>query len=343
MASGAGIRYTTDGSTPSSTVGTVYSSPVTVSGSQTLKAVAYQSGWNRSSVASAAYTITGEVETPLSFSLTNMGASQPLRFVPITPCRVADTRNPTGPFGGPSIAGGTSPDFVVPASGCGVPATAQAYSLNAAVVPVSGLGYLTILQAGQPRPLASLLNSGRVADTRLTAGSLGGPSLIAGISRTFPVLSATGCGIPAAARAYSLNFAAVPRGPVSFLSAWPTGLARPLISTLNDPTGTVVANAAIVPAGSGGSIDVFATHNTDLVIDIDGYFAPPGQGGLSLYNVVACRVFDSRLPGTAPAIAGSLDVNITASACSIPASAQAFVLNANEAPLQTDKVYFRRV
>ena len=130
-----------------------------------------------------------------------------------------------------------------------------------------------------------------------------------------------------------LNFAAVPRGPVSFLSAWPTGLARPLISTLNDPTGTVVANAAIVPAGSGGSIDVFATHNTDLVIDIDGYFAPPGQGGLSLYNVVACRVFDSRLPGTAPAIAGSLDVNITASACSIPASAQAFVLNASVVPV----------
>ena len=29
----------------------------------------------------------------------------------LTPCRVADTRNPTGPFGGPIIAGGRQPRF----------------------------------------------------------------------------------------------------------------------------------------------------------------------------------------------------------------------------------------
>ena len=46
-------------------------------------------------------------------------AATPLRFVPITPCRVADTRNPDGPFGGPAIAGRTSRDFVIPSSGCG--------------------------------------------------------------------------------------------------------------------------------------------------------------------------------------------------------------------------------
>ena len=54
---GASIRYTTNGSTPSSTLGTVYSGPVAVSGSLTLKAIAYKSGMTDSLVASAAYTI----------------------------------------------------------------------------------------------------------------------------------------------------------------------------------------------------------------------------------------------------------------------------------------------
>ena len=55
--SGANIRYTTDGSTPSDTVGTVYSGPVTVSATTTLKAVAYASGLTNSSVATAVYNI----------------------------------------------------------------------------------------------------------------------------------------------------------------------------------------------------------------------------------------------------------------------------------------------
>ncbi|HZP60524.1 MAG TPA: chitobiase/beta-hexosaminidase C-terminal domain-containing protein [Opitutaceae bacterium] len=54
---GASIRYTTDGSAPSETVGTIYSSPVPVSSSQTLTAIAYKSGSADSNIVSAAYTI----------------------------------------------------------------------------------------------------------------------------------------------------------------------------------------------------------------------------------------------------------------------------------------------
>src|SRR5207253_7852991 len=32
--------------------------------------------------------------------------------------------------------------------------------------------------------------------------------------------------------------------------------------------------------GTGGSVDVFASHNTDLIIDINGYYAP--QSGITL-------------------------------------------------------------
>ena len=46
-----------------------------------------------------------------------------------------------------------------------------------------------------------------------------------------------------------------------------------------------MANAAIVPAGTGGDISVFVTNASDVVLDVNGYFAPPATGGLSLYTV----------------------------------------------------------
>jgi polygalacturonase len=56
--SGATIRYTTDGSAPTETNGTLYSGPVVISSTTTLKALAYESGFSDSSVTSATYTIS---------------------------------------------------------------------------------------------------------------------------------------------------------------------------------------------------------------------------------------------------------------------------------------------
>jgi hypothetical protein len=63
--SGATIHYTTDGSTPSETNGTIYAGPVNVSSSETLTAIAYESGFTDSAVTSAAYTIGS---TPPTFN-----------------------------------------------------------------------------------------------------------------------------------------------------------------------------------------------------------------------------------------------------------------------------------
>jgi uncharacterized repeat protein (TIGR01451 family) len=328
-------------------------------------------------------TYTAAAATPVTVVI---GGPPPgLRFVPVTPCRIADTRNPVGPFGGPFITGGTSRGFAIPNSGCNIPATAQAYSVNVTVVPKGPLGFLTMFPCGQSLPLASTLNSidGRVkaaaaiipagtnggvcafatqdtelivdingyfvsdlspsvlefypvapcrlVDTRNAAGSLGGPSLVGAASRTFPVLSSP-CNIPATAKAYSLNFTSVPKGPLGFLTTWPAGSSQPLVSTLNATTGAVTANAAIVPAGTNGDISVFATNASDLVIDINGYFAPPGTGGLSFFSLTPCRVLDSRNPAGALPFNGKIDVNVSSSGCGAPASAQSFVLNATVVP-----------
>ena len=57
--SGATIRYTTDGSLPSETHGTLYSSPVLINCTTTMNVIAYKSGMADSTVAAATYTITG--------------------------------------------------------------------------------------------------------------------------------------------------------------------------------------------------------------------------------------------------------------------------------------------
>jgi hypothetical protein len=110
--------------------------------------------------------------------------------------------------------------------------------------------------------------------TRNANGPLGGPGLTAQSTRNFNVL-ASSCGLPGNAQAYSLNFAAVPKGSLGYLTAWPAGQPQPLVASLNDVTGTIAANAVIVPAGAHGAVSVFASDATDLVIDINGYFAPP--------------------------------------------------------------------
>jgi len=127
----------------------------------------------------------------------------------------------------------------------------------------------------------------------------------------------------------------VPTSALEYLTTWPTGIAQPFVSTLNDPTGTVVANAAIVPAGAGGSIDIFVTEQTHLIIDVNGYFAPPGNGGLQFYAVTPCRVLDTRNPPGpfgAPSLYGYRDFNVAAWSCVTSSAVQAYSMNATVVP-----------
>ena len=159
------------------------------------------------------------------------------------------------------------------------------------------------------------------------------PRWLGGLSRTFPIPAATACNIPAGVQAYPLNLAWVPKGALGYLTVWPTGQSKPLAASLNASTNTVTANAAIVPAGNNGSVDVFASAATDLVIDMNGYFAPPASGGLSLYNVAPCRVLDTREPAGAPAVDGVLDIQVATPTCGIPTAAPAYVVSVTVVPV----------
>ena len=84
-----------------------------------------------------------------------------LQFFPLTPCRIADTRQANGTFGGSMITGQSTRSFPILSSSCNIPGTAAAYALNLTVVPVGspGVGYLTAWPTGQNQPFASSVNA----------------------------------------------------------------------------------------------------------------------------------------------------------------------------------------
>jgi len=240
---------------------------------------------------------------------------------------------PTGE-GQPQVSTLNSPDGRTKANAAIVPAgTSGAVSVFASSTTNIALDINGYFAASSGASLEFYpLTPCRVADTRNPDGPLGGPSLVAETERDFPILSST-CGIPNTAQAYSLNFTAVPPAigdPLNYLTVWPQGETRPVVSTLNNFTGTLVANAAIVPAGTKGGVAVYPSNATNLVIDVNGYFAAPGTGGLQLYTLTPCRVLDTR--SSSGKFAGELTVNVVGSPCEPPSTAQAYVFNATVVP-----------
>jgi hypothetical protein len=65
-ASGTSLYYTTDGSTPTATNGTLYTGPVTISGTTVLKVVAIEYGYSGSPVTGGVYAITSSPAATLN-------------------------------------------------------------------------------------------------------------------------------------------------------------------------------------------------------------------------------------------------------------------------------------
>jgi chitinase len=78
-------------------------------------------------------------------------------FFTVTPCRVADTRGPAGPSGGPALAANATRSFAVVGL-CGIPGDATAVAINVTVVEETGVGDLRLYAAGGAVPSASTIN-----------------------------------------------------------------------------------------------------------------------------------------------------------------------------------------
>src|SRR4029079_2249245 len=98
------------------------------------------------------------------------------------------------------------------------------------------------------------------------------PTMLPNVTRSFDLNDGPCAGVPTNVAAYSLNVTVANPSATGNLRAWPTGETKPEVSNINFRAGINLANAVLVAAGTGGSIDVAVTSQTDVVIDINGYF-----------------------------------------------------------------------
>ncbi len=113
----------------------------------------------------------------------------------------------------------------------------------------------------------------RVVDTRNPAGGRGGPALVTGAPRVFPIAGA--CGVPATAWAVSLNVTVTQPTAMGNVRLFPGGTPPPQASSLNYAKGATRANNAVAALGSAGDLTALATQasgSVHLILDVNGYF-----------------------------------------------------------------------
>jgi hypothetical protein len=118
-------------------------------------------------------------------------ATGPLDFYTVTPCRLLDTRQAYGPFGGPALPPGWQRVFQLTGT-CGIPVTAKALSVNVTVVNPPGGGYLTFFPGnaspGSTRVISFSFGQPRASSAVLMLSSSGSGTLgVSSSSTTAPV------------------------------------------------------------------------------------------------------------------------------------------------------------
>jgi hypothetical protein len=164
----------------------------------------------------------------------------------------------------------------------------------------------------------------RILDTRIGQGFPRRVNAGEAFTLTLP-------GLPAGASAVVLNLAVDGSAAPGFVTVFPTGVARPLASSINvDAAGLTIANLVTVPIGAGGTIDMYSLMTTDLVADVQGYYMPTVTATTGLFRPMGpIRLLDTREQNPiqfGPLASGKqVDVNIAALA-GLPSDATAAAL-----------------
>ena len=84
--------------------------------------------------------------------------------------------------------------------------------------------------------------------------------------------SLVGDGIATGITAAAVTITATRTAGTGFVTVYPAGTARPETSILNLEAGSDTANSGIVPVSADGALDVYASVQTDLIVDVTGTF-----------------------------------------------------------------------
>jgi hypothetical protein len=140
-------------------------------------------------------------------------------------------------------------------------------------------------------------------------------------------------GIPTDARAVLFNLTAVGADAKTFVTAYPCGGERPLVSNLNPDAGDVRPNTVLVPLSPSGTVCFYSPVAVDLLADLAGYVA--ADAGMRFTPLAPTRLVDTRDPqpevdlggGGSPLAAGSTHQIDISGLRGVPASAAAVSIN----------------
>ncbi len=153
----------------------------------------------------------------------------------------------------------------------------------------------------------------RIFDSRAAEPGPGPKGFVAAASTVDVQVTGVG-GVPASATAVVLNVTATEAAGPGFVTAWPTGQARPLASNLNlTAANQTRPNSVTVPLGAGGRVSLYTQAGTHLVADVAGYYEPVAdrQRAGRIVTQVPVRVFDSRPEEAAPGPKGFVPAGTT--------------------------------
>lgn len=237
----------------------------------------------------------------------------------------------------------------------GVPSDASGAVLNVTAVGATSAGYLTLWPCGTPRPDTSNVNYAADEDTpNLVVSKLGiGGKVCIETSTDVEVLvdvvgffpasadysavqpvrtldtrsgnrpgsgeiveaAVTGGTVPGDAVAVVLNLTATGTSADGFVSSWPCGEAKPVVSSLNYRAGHDRANLVVAKVGLGGKVCLQSSASVHMLVDVAGYFPK----GTSYTPLVQRRILDTR--GTRQ-VSGGSTVEVT-----VPVGSKAIALN----------------
>jgi hypothetical protein len=116
----------------------------------------------------------------------------------------------------------------------------------------------------------------RLLETR--AGFTGcyapGTALLTGSTRQQQARGVCGSATIAAGALAIVGNATVINNQAGYLTFWPNGAAQPLVATSNFGAGQVLNRHFTVGLGATGMFNIFSSAQTDLIVDVSGFFAP---------------------------------------------------------------------
>ena len=102
----------------------------------------------------------GFCEGPYTLTVTGtFGVPNNTSFYTLTPCRILDTRDPAGTWGGPALASGATRVFPITSNmgaPCNVPSTAKSVSVNITVTQPTAPGHLILFPGGTPPGVSNI-------------------------------------------------------------------------------------------------------------------------------------------------------------------------------------------